>query len=171
MILVMILLGVGFGAAHPPYATINAYKYDTFYSPEKKFSIDYAPTDTFPLNITEKSDEVKIQTGPIDITVLIIENPLYKDISQLAVHTQKQMQGRGDTIEETTHPVIIDGKTGYSFTTTYHIKALNGPIFHDYIFVENDGKTLQFNFQYHVSHYLLGYDEILHSMESIKLFS
>jgi hypothetical protein len=164
----MVLLLVVFGAPN-----VYAYTYDTFYSPEKKFSIDYVESNTFPLNITETSDSVRIQTGPMDIGVIISDNPIYDDLSRESLLNQRMLQLSGHVLDKTTHPVVIDNngnKTGYSFTTMYGIEDEGLTIIYDSIITQHYGKIYQIILQYDISHAVMAPDEIMQTVDSIKFF-
>lgn len=154
------------GVTNPIYAL-----YDTFYSPEDRFSIDYAiPPNSSILNITKSRDGVNIDTGVMIIDVAATTNPKYKDLSELAVYSQKHMQGLGDHVRVTSHPILVDDGLGYSFTTPTAAKGIDGPVLQEYIYAQNGDKTYLIQLVYHVSHLLLATDDIDHTRESIKFF-
>lgn len=165
--LVMIAVVFLVGAASP---TLAQTEWKTFYSPEKKFSIDYVPSESFPLNITETQDDITIQTGPLIIRVGIIDSTFYQQPKMLSMLMEANAVVQGNTVTEATHPITINGKEGYSFTDMYQVEDVNGTIIDNHIFMGPDGRNYVIDLQYDISHTLFANDEIMHTMNSIKFF-
>jgi hypothetical protein len=159
------------GAGAPQIATAQEeQEWNTFYSPEKKFSIDYTKYKSKALNITEIDDQIAILTGPLNIRVGIMETIITIYPIQQSVYAEIHSQNQGNTITETTHPITINGKKGYSFTDMYTVEDFDGTIINDHIFMRHGDKTYMISLQYDISHVVMAQDEILHTIESIKFF-
>ena len=175
-VIIFLVIFVGFGTlffeSGAPSLVTAQQQWDTYYSPEKRFSIDYAvPTsNSSALNITESKDGINIDTGVMIIDVSFTTNPRYNDLSEQAVYTQKHMQDSGDTVRATSHPILVDGNLGYSFMTQTTVEGIDGPVLLEYILAQHNGKTYLIQLIYHVSHLLLSSDEIDQTIESIKFF-
>ena len=167
-VLVMILVVAVVVGSPPP--TLAQTEWKTFYSPEKKFSIDYVPSESFPLNITETQDDIEIQTGPLIIRVGIIDSPFYQQPKMLSMLMEANAVVQGNTVTETTHPITINGKEGYSFKDMYTVEDFDGTIIDNHIFMGHDGRNYVIDLQYDISHTLFANDEIMHTMNSIKFF-
>jgi hypothetical protein len=144
--------------------TVYSYLYDTYYSPQKKLSVDY-PND-YPeyLKINETKTEVQITTPYFYIS--IEEEPVtYPDVKEESVSWQKGIQGFGHEIVETTHPFFIDGELGYGFK----YKGENTK--HDFytIFVDHGVKRYFISIIHNPQFGIL--DHLDHVLNSIKFFN
>ena len=92
------------------------------------------------LNITNTQNQTKIQSQYIGISVTISPDPKKMDLNEKTVIVQKGIQEDGYGLVETTHPVVIDDKVGYSFVVD---DADN--IMSQFIYAEHDGKIYQFH--------------------------
>jgi hypothetical protein len=166
MMSIVVLLGLG--------APIIYAQYQTYYNPEKRFSIDYMAStqESQLLNITETDNKVGILTNSVGIKVTISPDPQNMDLDEKTVFVQNAFEKQGEGILETTHPIVIDDKIGYSFT----LDSLD-PVDEDndlistFIYVIHNGNIYQFMI-YETMIQTINYPErVDHIIESIKFFS
>ena len=151
---------LGFGAT-----SISAQQFDTYYSPEKRFSIDYPFTDKEDLNITDLRNGIFISTPHVIIGLKAELLDGSRDVSEHSIYIQKGLQELGYEVMETSHPVLIDAEVGYAFTLKDY---KDNEVYHTNLYLEHGYYTYHLQVTYNPD--FIAFSHIDKIAESIKFF-
>jgi hypothetical protein len=146
-----------------PNLVVFAQQYNTFYSPEKRFSIDYLTPLQF--NITDTENKTKIVTDYIITIINIKPDPKTMDLDERAVFMQKHFQNNGYGLIQTTQPIIVDDRIGYVF-----IISNDDHFTSSWVYVTHNDKIYSFQIYYNLGFGMDYGHHIDHIVNSIKFF-
>lgn len=170
LVVAVVVVLVGWG----PQALAQEWK--TYYSPEKRFSIDYLSNTTSPTNITETTDQVEILSNSIGIKVAIssdpqIKNPDVIDLKEKTVYIQNAFQEQGEGIKETTNPIILTDTVGYTFTLDSPDPKDGTSLLSKFIYANHKENSYQFMIYESNTHAFFYPEQVESIANSIKFFN
>jgi len=146
-------------------SNIYAIQWDTYYSPEKRFSVDFIIPDSLTdLNITDTQNKTKIKSQYTITSVTISPDSKNMDLDEKAVFVQKGLQKEGYDMIETTHPVVIDDTIGYSFIADADITISQ------FMYVQHNDKIYQIQISATPEFFMTFTNYIDDIVNSIKFF-
>jgi len=145
--------------------SISAQPYDTFYSPEKRFAIDYPIFGSKDFSINDTREQTRILTSYVYLIVNMTANTHNEDLKERTYSIQESLQDRGFGIITTTEPILVDHYVGYTFIVSggYNMADI-------FLYVEHADNIYQFQIAYAIgfgmdfSHYTN------HMIKSIRFF-
>ena len=144
---------------------ISAQQYETCYSPENWFGVDYPIFSSKDFRINDSREQTRISTSYVQLLVNMTPNIHNVDLNERTNSIQESLQHRGFGIISETEPILVDHYVGYKFIVS-GVQNLADV----FLYVEHNNSIYQFQIAYTVgfgmdfSHY------VNHMIKSIRFY-